>query len=91
MLRYEGDDRPAWGRAREVIIESVSYWADDNSEFAVSRTALFLKEALLYKRYLEISAEYENIMACIFAEEKVVDPNEDFYSRVLAGAIVGAF
>jgi AcrR family transcriptional regulator len=91
VLEHEGDDRPAWDRVREVILDSVAYWADDNSGFAVTRTALFLKETLLYKRYLEISAEYESIMAGIFAEERGVDANEDFYSRVLAGAIVGAF
>lgn len=91
LLDHAGDDRPAWARIREVLLENAEYWQDGNSNFAVTRTRLFHREPALFKRYLDICAQYEAVIASIFADERNADPEEDVFSGVVAGAIIAAW
>jgi AcrR family transcriptional regulator len=91
LLDHAGDDRAAWTRIREVLLENADYWQDGNSKFAVTRTKLFHREPPLFKRYLDICAQYEAVIASIFADERDADPEEDVFSGVVAGAIIAAW
>ena len=59
-------------------------------EFALARTRLFHREPALYRRFLEISSEWEALVAGIFAAERGVDAGTDVYSQTLATGMVGA-
>ena len=72
------------------MLGNAARWEEADPEFALARTRLFHREPALYRRFLEISSEWEALVAGIFAAERGVDAGTDVYSQTLATGMVGA-
>lgn len=80
----------AWDAVAAVVVRNAEDWEAAGVQLAQTRTRLLHAEPALYRRYLEIAAEWEAVIARIFAAERGLDPERDAYSQVLACGVVGA-
>src|SRR5262245_58655480 len=80
----------AWDAVRAIMVENSMRWEEADPEFARARTRLFHEEPALDRRFLEISAEWEVLVARIFAAERGVDAATDVYCQTIATGMVGA-
>ncbi len=80
----------AWDAVAAIVVRNSRDWEAAGVELAQTRTRLLHSEPALHRRFLEIAAEWELVIARIFAAERGVDPELDARAQVLAGAVVGA-
>jgi AcrR family transcriptional regulator len=80
----------AWTAVSTIVVKNATAWEAAGVGLAQTRTRLLHDEPALYRRYLEISAEWESVITRIFAAERGTDPEHDPYPQVLACSIVGA-
>lgn len=80
----------AWDAVSAIVVKNASDWEAAGPRLAQVRTRLLHEEPSLHRRYLEISAEWEVVIARIFAAERGVDPERDAYPQILAASVVGA-
>jgi AcrR family transcriptional regulator len=86
LLPRELDVAGAWQAVRSTLIENSVRWEDAGPDLAQRRTRLFHEEPALYRRFLEIAAEWEVVIAEVFTVARgLTEP--DAYAQVLAGAI----
>ena len=87
----DADHPTAWQTVRNAFVNNAHTWDDDQKAFGLARARLFHEERALQARYLEICAEWEDVVAGIVAAERGTDPNKDLYARLVASSTVGAF
>jgi AcrR family transcriptional regulator len=85
-------ERPAsaWDAVSAIVVRNAGDWEAAGQSLAQSRTRLMHEEPALYRRYLEISAEWEAVITRVFAAERGTDPERDPYPQILAASLVGA-
>jgi AcrR family transcriptional regulator len=80
----------AWDAVSAILVKNSETWAGDQLHLALSRTRLLHNEPALYRRYLEISVEWEAVIVEVFAVERERNAVDDTYSQVLGTSVVGA-
>jgi AcrR family transcriptional regulator len=89
---FASADHPtAWETVRNAFINNARTWDDEEQAFGLARARLFHRERALHSRYLEICAEWEDVVAGIVATERGTDPQADLYARLVAASTVSAF
>jgi AcrR family transcriptional regulator len=87
----EGDlDSPAWAAVCALLIEDAENWGDDGHWLSISRTRLIFSEPVLRRRFLEIAADWQDVIGRVFAKERGTDYDTDTYAQLLAAATIGA-
>lgn len=80
----------AWAAVCDIVMANAENWEAGGDQLALSRTRLIHEEPALHRRLLEIAAEWEDVIARVFAAERGTDVATDAYAQALAGAIVVA-
>lgn len=79
----------AWAAVTGILLENCATWEAAGKPLAQTRTRLIHEEPALHRRYLEVSAEWESVIARIFAKERK-EKRVGVESQVIASSIVGA-
>src|SRR3954468_5616123 len=73
---FEAAGHPtAWQTVRNAFVRNAHTWDDEQQAFGLARARLFHSERALQARYLEICAEWEDVVAGIVAAERGTDAN----------------
>lgn len=76
----------AWEAVCAIVVGNAANWEAAGPALAERRTRLFHDEPALYRRFLEIAADWETVIARVFATQHATDA----YAQVLATSVVGA-
>ena len=79
----------AWTAVTGILLDNCATWESAGRSLAQTRTRLIHEEPALHRRYLEIAAEWETVIARIFANERG-ERRVGVESQVIASGIVGA-
>jgi AcrR family transcriptional regulator len=73
-----------WPRVCDALIGNSTNWEAAGPHLAQSRTRLFHEDPALYRRFLEISTQWEDVLTRVFAE------HDETVARMLACTTVAA-
>jgi TetR/AcrR family transcriptional regulator, regulator of mycofactocin system len=80
----------AWASVCHVLTSNSVTWEAAGARLAQERTRFFHQEPTLYRRYLELASEWEDVIARVLAAERDRSPQHDIYAVTLAGAAMAA-
>ena len=80
----------AWSAVSAVFIENAHRWESWSADVARSRTRLIFDEPALYRRFLDITDQWEAVLTRVFCDERGSDPSQDAYAQLLAGCAISA-